>query len=76
MKCQIQWIDDKGNPTPDENEAVGHVYVEEHVYIRPDGTGVKIDRSKDFGICADHLKRFHDDHLLGHNWVFVPSEQK
>lgn len=42
MKCQIQWIDCKGNPTPDDNEAIGFA--------------VLADRRM-FPVCADHASK-------------------
>jgi len=24
-KCEIQWVDDQGNPTPDDNEAIQRI---------------------------------------------------
>ena len=70
MKCQIQWIDCKGTPTPDNNEAVGFA--------------VLADRK--FPVCADHAKGIgynwshhsHDDVRCTHrssdpaHWTFEP----
>lgn len=73
--CKIQWIDQNGEPTPDTNEAVGTVYVEAHV-VQIGGHGVTMGRSADYPICAEHLKRFHVEHLQAEHWVFVPKEDQ
>ena len=62
MKCQIQWIDDAGNPNPDTNEAVALICAKEHKYNL-----VLIPRSRDYACCADHLKQMPD------NWTVVET---
>lgn len=66
MKCTIQWIDCRGNPTPDENEAVGYAICGPNRYL----------------VCKDHLatlcrKVSHHDPACKHsahgwNWSFQP----
>lgn len=66
--CAIEWIDCRGNPTPDENEAVGHA--------------VLVATGQRFPICAEHAKsmangRSHHDpkctHVCGAtSWKFEP----
>lgn len=72
--CKIQWVDDQGRPTPDENPAIGEAYLVEHMlygtqYV--DGK-VHIEESEHFPICAEHAQR-----LKGHEmryWRFVPYQ--
>lgn len=42
VKCLVQWIDCRGNPTPDTNDAVGYAVL-------------KRDNRR-FPICAEHAK--------------------
>lgn len=68
--CQIKWIDCNGNPTPDTNDAVGHVI------LRADG--------RRFAICREHLDvhrraRTHSGdcgHVTRHpdTWDFEPLD--
>lgn len=48
MKCRIQWIDCSGEPTPDENEAVG-------IAVTADG--------RQYPICAEHLATLQDNRV-------------
>ena len=45
MKCKIKWIDINGNRTPDDNEAIGNVYLTED------------PKQERVPICADHAAR-------------------
>jgi len=49
MKCQIQWIDSKGTPTPDTNDAVALISCEQIT------RGNRTVRT--FACCAEHLAR-------------------
>lgn len=69
-KCQIQWIDNNGAPTPDDNEAVGTVYRKAHVYILADGRGIELECTQSFLICADHVEQLPAAGM--HHWVFEP----
>ncbi len=56
-KCQVRWIDCAGNPTPDDNPAVGFAV------LRSDG--------RRFLVCADHAAllsagRVHHQHDCRH----------
>jgi hypothetical protein len=70
--CKIQWIDDKGTPTPDENPAIGEVRVEAYREPYPTAVNGYIDHptSEWFPICADHARRL-SDRGMGH-WTFKP----
>ena len=48
IKCLIEWVDHTGEPTPDENDAIGVVV--------PIGRSHR-DARHAFPICADHAKR-------------------
>jgi hypothetical protein len=49
--CKIQWIDNQGNATPDNNPAVGMAVVE---FFDREG---KPSHKREFPICQDHLGR-------------------
>jgi hypothetical protein len=57
--CQIRWIDDQGNPTPDPNPAIARVRTIAHV-AQIGGRGIKLEASDWFYICAEHAKRLND----------------
>jgi hypothetical protein len=50
MKCECKWIDDKGNDTPDSNEAIALA-----VCYNPVSFGEK--GSDPFPICLEHAQR-------------------
>ena len=54
--CQIQWIDQKGNPTPDNNYSVGMATCYNDLPRRS------------FHICKKHAKRMESFP----NWSFTP----
>jgi len=57
--CCIQWIDERGNPTPDANPAIGRVRREAHSEPDPRAVNGRIDYSQSewFPICAEHRAR-------------------
>lgn len=59
MKCKISWIDDKGNTTPDDNEAIGVVWREAYTLVCPDAVNgtIQYTETERFPICAEHAKR-------------------
>lgn len=63
MKCQIQWIDEDGRRTPDDNEAVAMAHVHRSIWAFPNGdpanhiVGYAEDIANSYPICAEHLKR-------------------
>src|SRR5438093_7163350 len=71
MKCAIRWIDSHGNPTPDDNDAIGYI-IAKHRLVVPDAVNGYIDyeRTEDLPICADHAKRLAETDM--HRWHFVP----
>lgn len=70
--CKIQWIDDSGNPTPDDNPAIGTAFVIAHIdhAIAARGGNSYIEESKHFPICADHVSRLYNDEGM-HFWRFT-----
>lgn len=72
MKCQVQWVDENGKPTPDDNEAVRIAN-----FHRPIWEGGKIVRYEEeiqakFPICAKHYAQVTHKFLLefGGGWTF------
>lgn len=71
MKCKIQWIDENGNLTPDNNEAIGLVWLEAHTeYIH--GHEIDLDKGEELPICAEHYKRLKDRGMEW--WRFQPFD--
>lgn len=70
-KCQIKWINERGEETGDDNEAIGRVRTIERVE-QIGGRGVKFDASAWFGICACHAERLHDKGM--HIWIFEAAD--
>ncbi len=69
MRCQIQWIDEQGKPTPDNNEAVCYVTFR-------DITNDNVTEHRSFLCCAEHLKRMPRGkrfHAWGSTEWFGPS---
>lgn len=74
--CQIQWIDETGKPTPDSNEAIGYCYREayRHVHSMYPLGYADFERTRNYGICAEHLEQFRQERLDREHWVFVPYQ--
>lgn len=75
MKCQIEWVDSLGHPTPDDNDAVALALAHEAIWAFPEGhpnnriigyAGVR----KVFPICQAHLERVTPE--ISKCWTFVP----
>lgn len=58
MKCEIQWVNDKGEPTPDSNEAVCQVRLGKRVLQVVHG-GVELPETQWWYCCADHATRLN-----------------
>jgi hypothetical protein len=58
-KCKIQWIDKSGQPTPDDNEAIGLARCKGRVEQRH-GRAIQFTESEWFPICACHAKQLDD----------------
>ena len=69
MKCQIQWIDKQGNPTPDDNEAIGYAICRHTDPCIGGGYPVYAPHdSAPYPICHEHKRQL--DSLF--NWRFTP----
>lgn len=79
MKCCIQWIDAQGNPTPDDNDAIGYaVMTSRGTYP----SGASADKVQRWPICAEHLDRMPTHKLTcwttpdaSSQWSFEPLEE-
>lgn len=68
--CQISWIDTKGNPTPDENPAVGYCYRERYVdNTLP--TPIVFERTDNYLVCQSHLTRM----ISSPHWNFLTFQE-
>jgi hypothetical protein len=67
--CQIQWIDPKGQPTPDSNLAVGRVRRERYFHTLH-GRTMEIPQTEWFYICAHHLHQLKQPGM--EHWTFEP----
>lgn len=76
MKCRIQWVDRAGNPTPDDNEAIGVAYMVAHVTRRTPYHAPEDDcfvpESDHYPICAEHATRLQRAQYK--HWVFEPYD--
>jgi hypothetical protein len=78
MKCQIGWIDDRGNPTYDSNEAVYMAHSHEPKWLVETGhpenriIGYKPEITQSFPCCQEHYNRVQKDWLYGRggSWEF------
>ena len=63
MKCTIQWIDEEGKPTPDQNDAVMMAHYHRPKWSLPGGgpgntiTGYHEEIERSFPICKEHYSR-------------------
>jgi hypothetical protein len=61
MKCQIEWIDSRGKPSPDHNDAVMIARFHESIWSHPNGhpnnriIGYSETIRSEFPICQVHL---------------------
>jgi hypothetical protein len=69
--CKIQWVDADGQPTPDNNPAIGRVMLPPRV-LQIQGRGVQFDASDWFPICAEHAKRLSEPGM--EHWIFDNGE--
>jgi hypothetical protein len=67
MQCVIQWIDETGMPTPDENPAVALVVRESFTDTDASGHTITYSESEPLPICQEHLKRLPIPH-----WSIIP----
>lgn len=60
--CKIQWVDSRGIPTPDQNPAIGTVVCNCQQHSA---------QQTPLPICAEHLARFHAEHLHAYGWMYT-----
>lgn len=73
MKCQISWINEKCEPTPDNNESIGTVHRVAYRSHNVNGSAygcVDFSKTEEFHICEEHAKRLSDPGMS--HWVFTP----
>jgi hypothetical protein len=70
--CEIQWIDEQGNPTPDENPAVGEVWMPAREYTR-EGRTLFFGESKRFPICREHLAQMRKADMSAWEFEVYPA---
>lgn len=70
MKCKIQWIDQSGKPTPDENPAVNMIRTKERI-DQVDGRPFHVSMSPWYPVCAEHMKRMNEPGM--HIWEVMKS---
>jgi hypothetical protein len=73
--CKIQWLDDHGKPTPDNNKAV--MIAQFHKPVHAQYTGKLIEYSSliqdSFPICTEHYAKVTADMRFPRGgWTFVP----
>lgn len=71
MKCQIKWINEHGEPTPDNNDAIGRVRMIAHRQFI-NGQPVPIGASQWFWICEQHAKQLAEPDMV--HWAFEPVQ--
>jgi len=67
--CKIQWVDEKGRPTPDQFPAIGQVYrvaYDEEL----NGRRVHFEESERFPICSRHYEQLFKPGMQ--HWRFEP----
>ena len=67
--CKIRWIDDKGNPTDDNNAAIGIVRTIDR-YEWHHGRQLHFPASDWFPICAEHARQLSEPEMW--IWEFKP----
>ena len=69
--CRIRWIDANGDPTPDNNEAIGRVRTRaRHESFAGRDYPYWHEASPWFPICAEHAKRMIEPGM--HIWEWEP----
>ena len=75
MKCVIQWVNNRGEATPDDNEAIGECYMIAHPLIRDDLTVHMLPESKHMPICAEHAAQLPEISYKYPIWMFEPYQE-
>lgn len=78
MKCQVKWIDEHGQPTPDENDAVMIAHFHEPLRsLASYSSNLIVSYSEaiqsSFPICAAHYARVDASYRFPRGgWTFTP----
>lgn len=72
--CKIQWIDENGETTPDQNPMIGFAWTVERDEII-EGRKVHIEGSERYPICAEHAKRLSKPDMNIWRFEAWPSKQ-
>ena len=72
--CRIQWVDENGRTTPDQNPMVGFAWTVERDEVI-EGRKIHTSSSVRFPICAEHAKEISEPGM--EHWRFEewPSKQ-
>jgi hypothetical protein len=76
--CQVQWIDDKGTPTPDSNPPVAIAKYHEAIFapFSAKVTAHKTEVRESYFICAKHLAMVRPSWLYGSAWEIEMLSQE
>lgn len=81
ITCEIKWIDNNGQPTPDQNEAIMMAHFHEIVWSLPCGgpgnkeIGYNEKIAQSIPICAAHYAQVTPGmHFPEGGWSFTPLE--
>jgi hypothetical protein len=67
--CKIRWINDSGEPTPDDNPAIGVVWLPARSQWLH-GKHLMFSETERFPICAEHAKQLARPDMS--EWRFEP----
>lgn len=75
MKCQVRWINERGQSTPDDNDAVmmAHFHIANRVMGYADVLSYSDEIQESFPICAEHYSRVDASFRFPRGgWTFTP----
>jgi hypothetical protein len=78
-QCKVQWINEQGQPTPDNNEAVmvAQFHQPIHAYLTAKVVEYSSLIQDSFPICAEHYSRVTPDMRFPQGgWTFVPLSRE
>lgn len=71
MKCKVQWGDSQGNPTPDDNDAIGVVWTIMHCFIHDDLSVHWCKPSAAIPICKEHARLLPEKNREWPLWAYA-----